>query len=195
MCRIAVHVRGMAPFPASSGGRFMSETETLRIRSVPGVSLLLLVASLLFSVSLPSVVQDPTPNIAAKPIASKHTKYLDIVLTNSSGRLTAGENRFCVLFKNAGTSTPADVQDVSIEFRLRVGRSPGQPRAAHLSHDGAGRYCGHVDLGKQYYDPANYETVVRYCETAGRKKKIEFFVTVKSAKTNHFMALPVLKEV
>lgn len=114
-----------------------------------------------------------------KAIASKRTREMIVLLVNDSGKLTAGENSVCVLALSKATQSPVAIQNVSIELTLRVGRNQGQPKTAQLSQERAGRYCGHVDLGQQYYSPANYYTVVWYAETRGRKRKIGFFVTVK----------------
>ena len=114
-----------------------------------------------------------------RPIDSKRTNGMALVLTNDSGKLTAGENAICVLFRDIATAGPVDVQDVSLKFTLRVGRIAGGSIAVPLNRDRPGRYCGHVNLGRQYYDPARYYVEMRYVDTTGRKRKLSFWATVK----------------
>lgn len=114
-----------------------------------------------------------------KPVESKRTNGMVVVLASDSGKLTGGENAICVLFQDIATGGPADVQDVKLKFTLRVGRNPGEPIAAQLNRDGPGRYCGHVNLGLQYYDPATYYVEMRYADTTGKKRKLSFWATVK----------------
>lgn len=102
-------------------------------------------------------------------LASKRTKDLVIALTSSQGGLKRGENSFCVLFQKAGTDEPVDVRNVRVDFTLLVGRIQEEPITTELTGDRAGRYCGHVNLGKQYYVPASYYVLVFYTDAAGRR--------------------------
>lgn len=139
--------------------------------------LFLIVCSMLLRVSLDAL--PPLLVASEKPIASKHTKELDVVLVNNSGELTAGDNHICVLFTAAGTDRPANVEDVSMKFTFHIGRNSGEPITAQLSRVEAGRYCGSVDLGRQYYDPANYYVEIRFTDALGKTRKISFWVSVK----------------
>jgi hypothetical protein len=121
----------------------------------------------------------PTVNIPEKTIASKQVGNIVIALTNETGQLTSGENHFCVLFQNAVPAQTIDVQDVIVDFRLLVGRIQEMPRTAHLSQSGAGRFCGPINLGPQYYSPASYYAFVRYVESTGKKKSVRLSLTVK----------------
>jgi hypothetical protein len=114
-----------------------------------------------------------------KTIAAKRTSSVVIVLTNDTGMLTSGENHFCVLFQSR-SPTPAEViREVSIDFKLLVGRIQEAPITVHLNQNGADQYCGHINLGSQYYHPANYYALVRYVEATGKKKSSRLFLTVK----------------
>ena len=53
---------------------------------------------------------------------------------------------------------------------------------SEISRDSAGRYCGYVDLGKQYYDPSGYYVLVRYIDADGKKKKDRLFLSVSMAE-------------
>lgn len=74
-----------------------------------------------------------TAGAAEKTITSKRTRTVAITLANDSGKLTAGENRFCVLFYNLETANSADVQNVRVDFRQQVGRIQERPIAAELT--------------------------------------------------------------
>jgi hypothetical protein len=123
------------------------------------------------------------PERAAPPsentIASKRIKKVTIRLTNDSGKLTARENRFCVLFCNLETASPFDVQGVNVDFRQQVGRIQEEQITAELTQDGVGRYCGRINLGRQYYVPATYYVVVRFVDTTGKKTKARFYLSVR----------------
>jgi hypothetical protein len=62
---------------------------------------------------------------------------------------------------------------------LLVGRIEERPLTAHLSPNGPDRYCGHIDLGPQYYRPASYFAFVRYTEQTGKKKSTRLSLTVR----------------
>ena len=115
-------------------------------------------------------------------IASKQTKGVTIALTNAEGRLREHENGFCVVFEQSGTEEPLIVRKVGVEFRLLVGRIQENPISAHLTESKPGRYCGQVNLGKQYYNPAVYYAFVSYTDPIGRKRRTRFFVSVKHSR-------------
>jgi hypothetical protein len=120
--------------------------------------------------------------VAIRPIdtvASKRTRDLVITITNADGRLRGGDNEFCLLFQKRESREAAEVQDVSIDFALLVGRIQREPIRARLTQERQGRFCGHLDLGKQYYIPASYYAFVRYTDADGEKRKERVFLTVK----------------
>jgi hypothetical protein len=146
--------------------------------------LLFLMLSAGSSLSLRSAGHEsiPAQTVSAsgeKPIASGRTKGISVVLTNESGKLTNGENAICAVFQDTATSSPASVQDVRLKFTLRVGRISRDAIAAQLSNDGSGRYCGRVNLGRQYRHPASYYIEMRYMNTKREKGKLTFWATVK----------------
>jgi hypothetical protein len=123
--------------------------------------------------------QSSTIEISEKTIASKRTGSLVITLTNDSGKLTAGVNDFCALFQSRSPATAIDAQEIAVDFRLRVGRILEVPVTAHLSRNSVGRYCGQINLGQQYYRPANYYVLVRYVEVTGKKKSTGLSLAVR----------------
>lgn len=112
-------------------------------------------------------------------VVSKRTKDLVITITSPDGRLKGGENSFCVVFQKKGTEEPVNVQNVSVDFTLLVGRIQENPIRSPLTEGQVGRYCGQVNLGKQYYIPASYYAFVRYTDGAGKKRKRRFFLGVR----------------
>ena len=112
-------------------------------------------------------------------VTSKQAKDLVIRITSVDGRLKGGENRFCVVFQKRGTQEPFDVRNVSIDFALLVGRIQESPIRAQLVEDQMGRYCGQVNLGKQYYIPASYYAFVHYTDGIGKKRKQRLFLSVR----------------
>lgn len=117
-------------------------------------------------------------DVQDKTIASKRSGNLVVVVTNEAGKLTPGENHFCVLFQSISPSTAIDVREVTVDFRLLVGRIEEAPITAHLNSIGAQRFCGRIDLGRQYYRPSNYYVFVRCLEATGKKRSIRLFVSV-----------------
>jgi hypothetical protein len=107
----------------------------------------------------------------SKSIASKLTNGMTVMLTSESGGLNEGKNNICVSFQTIEGGQQVDVSDVGIEFTLRIGRNRGSLITALLIQDAAGRYCGSVDLGRQYYSPATYDVVVRYVNASARREK------------------------
>jgi hypothetical protein len=102
-----------------------------------------------------------------------------ITITSADGRLRGGENSFCAVFQKRGTNEPVDVQNVSVDFTLLVGRIQEKLIRGQFTEDQMGRYCGQVNLGKQYYVPASYYAFVRYTDEAGKKRKARLFLSVK----------------
>ena len=94
---------------------------------------------------------------------------MEIILTNDSGKLVANDNSLCVLFQSVGKTTSAEVRNVSVDFRLLVGRIQERTITAELAQDGVGRYCGHVNLGRQFYTPSSYYAFVRYTDATGKE--------------------------
>ena len=139
-------------------------------------------ASLLFAASIfgeTYVAASITADVPNKTIASKRTGSVVIALTNDAGRLKPGENHFCVLFQSGSPTRASDVGEVSVDFRLLVGRIEEKPVTAHLSQNGVDRYCGDINLGPQYYRPASYYAFVRYVGATGKKKSTRLFLTVR----------------
>lgn len=118
-------------------------------------------------------------DVQDKAIASKRSGNLVAIVTNKAGKLTPGENHFCVLFQSISPYTAIDVREVTVDFRLLVGRIEEAAITAHLSSIGAQRFCGRVDLGQQYYRPASYYAFVHYIEASGRKRSIRLHLAVK----------------
>lgn len=122
----------------------------------------------------------PATRATETTLASKRTKDLVIAITSSQGGLKGGENSFCVLFQKTGTDEPVEMRNVRVDFTLLVGRIQEGPIKTQLSSgDSVGRYCGHVNLGKQYYVPASYSVFVYYTDAAGRKRKERLFLSVR----------------
>lgn len=102
-----------------------------------------------------------------------------IAVTNANGRLSGGDNEFCVVFQKREMREPVDVLNVAADFALLVGKIQEEPIKAQLVRERPGRYCGHINLGKQYYVPASYYVFVNYTDTGGQKRKERLFLAVK----------------
>jgi hypothetical protein len=111
-------------------------------------------------------------------IASKRSHDLYISLLSQSGKLVE-KDEYCVLFSKTNGGEPAQVEDVFVDFSKQVGKITGVPRKVSLSLDNLGRYCGTVDLGNHYNQPAVYYVVVRYTDTLSKRRKCRFLLTVK----------------
>ena len=126
-------------------------------------------------VDRPKALVHQKTQVAVRPteisITSKRAREVVITITNADGKLREGDNAFCVLLQNKETRKPLDVQNVSVDFTLLVGRIPEEPIRAHLAQDQPSRYCGHVNLGKQHYVPASYCAFVLYTDAGGKKKE------------------------
>lgn len=111
-------------------------------------------------------------------VAVKKTKYLLITLTTADGRLRGGENGFCIVFESRQTRAPAQVQSVSVNFTLLVGKIEERPIEAEIKGSLPGQFCGRVDLGKQYYVPAGYYVFLKYLDATGKRRKQRLFARV-----------------
>ena len=118
-------------------------------------------------------------DVQEKTIASKRSGSLVVVMTNETGKLTPGENHFCVLFQSISPASAIDVREVTVDFRLLVGRIEEVPIVTQLSPNGVHRFCGRIDLGRQYYRPANYYVFVHYVEATGKKKSTRLSLAVR----------------
>lgn len=141
--------------------------------SVRSIVLLLLLAG----VALPSDLL--LAQARGKRITSKRANGMTVVLANESGRLVEGKNSICASFQAIEDGRPIDVLNVEIGFTLLVGRNRSSPATAQLIRDAAGQYCGMVDLGRQYYFPANYDVVVRYVDASAKKRQISFGMSLR----------------
>jgi hypothetical protein len=84
------------------------------------------------------------------------------------------------VFQKRGTEEPIDAQNVSVDFILLVGRIQEEPLRAKITQEAAGRYCGYVNLGTQYYSPSSYYAFVRYIDSTHKKNgKVRFLLTVR----------------
>ena len=114
-----------------------------------------------------------------RTVISKKVKDMVIAVTNANGRLSGGDNEFCVVFQKREMREPVDVLNVAADFALLVGKIQEEPIKAQLVRERPGRYCGHINLGKQYYVPASYYVFVNYTDTGGQKRKERLFLAVK----------------
>ena len=126
-----------------------------------------------------SFVDTPPVCMAGKTIASKRARDVIVLLVNEHGKFTGGDNRYCIEFTNAKEGGPVEVRDVRMDFSQLVGRMQERPVIAQITQDSVGRYLGSVNLGRQYYNPAAYYTVLRYVDFNGKKKKERFLLWVK----------------
>ncbi len=133
----------------------------------------------MFILSETLVAASPAVDVPDKTIAMKRAGNMPIVLTNDTGKLIRGENHFCLLFQGGNPTSASNIQDVSVDFRLLVGRLQEEPVTAHLSRNSVNRYCGDITLGSKYYQPSSYYAFVHYLEAPGKKKSARLHVTVK----------------
>ena len=66
-----------------------------------------------------------------------------------------------------------------MDFSQLVGRIQERSIVARLSHDSTGKYLGHVNLGRQFYNPAAYYGVVHYVDLGGKKRRARFLLAVR----------------
>lgn len=119
-----------------------------------------------------ALVQAPS-----KTIASRNANGLTVTLVNESGQLHEGKNNICVSFQTIADAQPVNVQNAVIEFTLLVGRNSHTDKAPLIQD--ADRYCGGIDLGRRFYSPANYDVVVRYVDSSGKKRKTSFGLSLR----------------
>jgi hypothetical protein len=112
-------------------------------------------------------------------IASKRNHELYISLTSKAGKLVAGTSEYCALFSITKGDAPTHVEDVFVEFAQQIGKIRENPRKFPLALDNLGAYCGEVDLGKQYYQPAFYYVEVHYAVSSRKRRTCRFFLTMK----------------
>ena len=110
-------------------------------------------------------------------IASKRNHGLYISLMSESGELTQ-KDEYCAFFGTTKGGEP-HVETVFLEFAQQVGKIRESARKFPLLLDSLGRYCGTVDLGKQYYHPAFYYVEVHYTDTSRKRRKCCFFLTLR----------------
>jgi len=103
--------------------------------------------------------------------ASTHNHGLSISVVNNSEEFVAGRNSFCVTFAKAANAEGAPVKDVEIDFAQQVGKIRESPIHVQVAETDIGHFCGSVDLGSQYYDPAFYYIYIHYVDTSGRRRK------------------------
>jgi hypothetical protein len=117
-------------------------------------------------------------------IATKRNHGLYISIFNKSGNVASAQDEYCVSFSTSFSTTrgggPAQVSDVFVEFAQQVGRIRERPIKSSLSSapDNRGRYCGQVNLGKQYYQPAFYHVEVHYADRTGKRRACHFFLAI-----------------
>ncbi|MGO9325892.1 MAG: hypothetical protein ACLP07_15160 [Terracidiphilus sp.] len=112
-------------------------------------------------------------------VASAHNHILSISIVNDPEKFVAGNNAFCVVFTKSSSAEPASVTNVKIEFAQQVGKIRERPVRAQVTESDLGHFCGNVDLGKQYYDPAFYYVYLRYTDASGRRRKCNLSFSVK----------------
>lgn len=140
----------------------------------------LLVLPLFFALASTPLLAGPlSVGPSEKVIATRKTKHVVTTLVNKTGTFKGGVNDFCVLFADPETKSALDFQNVRTDFRLLVGRIEEVPITAGLSKEDAGRYCGRVDLGRQYYSPSSYYVFVRYSTATGKRQSVRLFMAVR----------------
>jgi hypothetical protein len=110
-------------------------------------------------------------------IASKRNHGFDISLMSKSGEL-AEKDEYCALF-NTTKGGKRHVEGVFLEFAQQVGKIRESAQKFPLSLDSLGRYCGKVDLGKQYYQPGFYYVEVHYTDSLRKRRMCRFFLTLR----------------
>src|SRR5579864_8133646 len=145
---------------------------------------LVIIPALLASMlSLALLAQNSQPQLigenASRIVVSGRKGRLVVDLASHSGTFVPYNNTLCVLFHDRTTTTPIETHNVSVEFRQLVGRIQEVPIAADLRRENPGVYCGHVDLGRQYYVPSSYYVFVRFVTLDGRQRSVRLFISVK----------------
>jgi hypothetical protein len=117
-------------------------------------------------------------------IASKRNHNFYVSLMSKSGEL-ASKDQYCVVFRRTSGGQPEQVGDVLVDFAQQVGRIRESPQQVPFSLDGSGRYCGSVDLGKQYYQTASYYIMVHYTDNSRKRSTCRFFLTIRQEQHGH----------
>ncbi|MGI9074909.1 MAG: hypothetical protein ACR2JB_27165 [Bryobacteraceae bacterium] len=122
-----------------------------------GAKMCIIALSIAFGVLCGFAKSPPTTTcVTGTMLDSEKKKDVVITVMSRQGKLTGGNNNLCVAFKKVETGDPVDVQSVSMDFALLVGRIQETLVKARLTHVGAGCYDGTVNLGRQYYKPGSY---------------------------------------
>jgi hypothetical protein len=113
-----------------------------------------------------------------KPLATRRQHGLSIAFTTPGGELIAGTNHFCVLI-GEDAARPVSVGRLSVEFAQQVGKIRQAPIRGTMNEQTEGRYCGKINLGRQYYRPAFYHVTVEYADSSGKIRKWRFMLTME----------------
>lgn len=112
-------------------------------------------------------------------VASAYNHGLSISVVNNSERFVAGRNSFCVTFTKTANAEVAPVKDVEVDFAQQVGKIRERPIHVLVAETDIGRFCGSVDLGRQYYDPAFYYAYIHYVDSSGTRRKSLLSFSIK----------------
>jgi hypothetical protein len=128
------------------------------------------------------IILAATQNLHASEmkVASARSHELTVSIVNNSGRFVAGGNAFCVVFTSTANAEPFSVKDVAVEFAQQVGRIQERPARAQIAAGDTGRFCGKVDLGTQYYQPAFYYVFIHYTDVDGKRRKSRLSLSVRA---------------
>jgi len=66
-----------------------------------------------------------------------------------------------------------------VEFAQQVGKIRQAPIRGTITEQTEGRYCGKIDLGRQYYRPAFYHVTIEYADGSGKIRKWRFMITME----------------
>ncbi len=114
-----------------------------------------------------------------KSLATTRQHGLSIAFTTPGGKLTAGANNFCILIGGRDAARPASVDRLSVEFAQQVGKIRQTPIRGTIAEQTEGRYCGKINLGKQYYWPAFYHVTIEYADSSGKIRRWRFMLTME----------------
>ena len=128
------------------------------------------------------IILAATQNLHASEmkVTSARSHELTISIVNNSGRFVAGSNAFCAMFTSTANAEPISVKGVDIEFAQQVGRIQERPIRAQIAEGDTGRFCGKVDLGTQYYQPAFYYVFIHYTDAYGKRRKFRLSLSVSA---------------
>jgi len=111
-------------------------------------------------------------------IASKRNHDFYVSLMSKSGEL-AKKDDYCALFSRTKDGEPTQAEGVFVEFAEQVGKIRERATKVPLALDNSGRYCGRVNLGKQYYQPDYYYIDIHYIDGSRKRRRCSFFLTLK----------------